>query len=168
MLIAESMLPEFDHEMNLTRTMLERVPDESFDFTPHEKSYTLGRLAGHLATIPHWMVITLEETEFDVDPADGESWQPPVPTKRDEVLELFDRNVEQAREALAATTDEAMSVPWALKNRGEAIFEQPRVAVVRGMVFNHMIHHRAQLGVYYRLLDLPVPAIYGPSADEQG
>lgn len=167
MKIAESMLPEFDHEMALTRKMLERVPDASFDYAPHEKSYPLGRLAGHIAVIPHWLTTTLEETEFDVDPVDGEPWQPPVPASRDEVLEFFDQGRERAREALAAASDEQMMALWTLENHGETVFEMPRVAVIRGMVMNHMIHHRAQLGLYYRLLDLPVPAIYGPSADEE-
>lgn len=166
MTIAESMLPEFDHEMELTRKMLERIPDASFDFAPHEKSYPLGRLAGHLAVIPHWMVTALEEAEFDIDPPDGEPWEPPEPATRQEVLDFFDGNVARAREALVGTSDQEMSVRWKFKSGGETLVEMPRVAVVRSMILNHMIHHRGQLGVYYRLLDVPLPAIYGPSADE--
>lgn len=166
MTIAESMLPEFDREMESTRKMLDRLPDASFDFVPHPKSYPLGRLAGHLVGILDWMVTVLEEGEFDIDPPEGEPSEPPEPATRQEALELFDESVARARRALVGTSDEEMFAAWRLESGGRTLVEMPRVAALRSTILNHMIHHRGQLGVYLRLLDVPLPAIYGPSADE--
>ncbi len=168
-MISQSLLPEFDHETANTRKTLERVPDDKPDFKPHPKSMSLARLAGHLAELPMWATMTLGQSELDLNPP-GSS-QPPqayVMSSRAEALARFDEHVKQARELLASTTDEAMMQPWTLKNGGQTVMSMPRVAVLRGFVMSHMIHHRAQLGVYLRMNDVPVPSIYGPSADEGG
>ena len=164
--IADSILPEFDHEMANTRKTLERVPDDKFAWKPHEKSMTMGHLAGHLAQMPGWGKDTLTTESFDVAPVDGPPVQPSQPKNRQEVLALFDKGVAEVRAALAAAKDDQLLKPWSLLAGGKPIFTMPRIAVIRGMILNHSIHHRAQLGVYLRLNNLPVPAIYGPSADE--
>jgi uncharacterized damage-inducible protein DinB len=165
--ISQSLLPEFDMELANTRKTLERVPEGTPDFRPHEKSMTLARLAGHVAEIPMWAIMTLEKDEFDADPAVAPI-QAYVMTSRKEMLSKFDEETKKARAALASTSDEAMMKTWTLKNGARTIMALPRVAVLRSFVMNHMIHHRAQLGVYLRLNGVPVPSIYGPSADEGG
>jgi uncharacterized damage-inducible protein DinB len=164
--IADSILPEFDHEMSNTRKTLERVPDDKFAWKPHEKSMTLGRLSGHLAEMPGWGIYTLSSESMDLAPVDGPPVQSPQPKNRQEVLALFDKGVAEMRAALAAAKDDQLLKPWSLLAGGKPIFTMPRIAVIRGMILNHGIHHRAQLGVYLRLNNLPVPALYGPSADE--
>lgn len=166
MRIAESMLPEFDHEFALTRKALERVPEDKFDYKPHEKSMSMGVLAAHLAESPGWGVMIAEQDSFDVAPKDGPKWEPFAPKTKEEVLAKFDESTEATRKALASCSDESMMQPWSLLVSGKAEFTMPRVAVLRSMVFNHNVHHRAQLGVYLRLNDIPVPSTYGPSADE--
>lgn len=160
------LLPEFDMEMDNTRRTLERVPDDKFGWKPHEKSGTLGWMAGHVATIPQWAKITMEQDSLDLAPAGGSNFVPPKPTNRKELLEIFDKNRAEARAALAAG-DATYAEPWALLMGGKQLFSEPRSAVLRRMVFNHIIHHRGQLTMYLRLLNIPVPALYGPSADEQ-
>jgi len=166
MMISQSMLPEFDQEMANLRKTLERVPEGKPDFRPHAKSMTLCQLAGHLAEIPTWATMTNAYDEFDVSPANGPKYEPYLMTSRAELLAKFDADLKQARESLAATTDERMMATWTLKNAGETVLAMPRVAVFRSFVMNHMVHHRAQLGVYLRMNDVPVPGLYGPSADE--
>jgi uncharacterized damage-inducible protein DinB len=168
MTISQSMLPEFDVEMANTRKTLERVPEGNPDFRPHPKSMTMARLAGHVAEIPRWASMTLEQDELDMQPAGGPSYAPFVMTTRAEALAKFDEQSKKAREALAAATDEVMMQTWTLKNAGQVILAMPKVAVMRSFVMNHLVHHRAQLGVYLRMNDVPVPSIYGPSADERG
>ena len=163
----DTVLPEFDMEMDNTRRTLERIPDDKFSWKPHEKSGTLGWMAGHVATIPQWAKITMEQDSLDLAPAGGSSFVPPKPANRKEVLEIFDKSRAEARAALAAASDAAYAKSWALLMGGRELFREPRSAVLRRMVFNHMIHHRGQLTVYLRLLNVPVPALYGPSADEQ-
>jgi len=160
--ISQSILPEFDHEMANTRKSLERVPEDKFSFKPHAKSMTLGGLATHLATINHWAEAIFGLDSFDVSTA------PPNPEfkTRAEVLASFDKTTAVARKAIADSTDAHFMKPWTLKAGSNTIFTLPRVAVVRSFLLNHNIHHRAQLGVYLRLNDVPVPSIYGPSADE--
>jgi uncharacterized damage-inducible protein DinB len=165
--ISEILLAEFDHEMANTRRTLERVPDGKFDWKPHDKSFSFKQLAGHLANIPNWAAVTCKEDSFDVSPG-GKHVETPEPNTTAELLSMFDENVRTAREVLAATTDEQFAQPWSLLVNKETLFTMPRSAVLRGMIFNHAIHHRGQLTVYLRLNDLPVPALYGPSADEQG
>jgi uncharacterized damage-inducible protein DinB len=166
MAISQSLLGEFDHEMANTRKTIERVPDGKFDWKPHTKSMTMGRLAGHIALIPTWAKMTLETKEFDMNPPDGQQVQMPELKTKSEILAAFDQGVPIARAAIAGSSDEELMQTWSLLNGGQTIFALPRVAVLRAMIMNHMIHHRAQLGVYLRMNDVPVPAIYGPSADE--
>ena len=165
--INQSFLPEFDHEMATTRKALERVPEDKFDWAPHPKSMKLGILATHLAHMPGWVKETVEKEALDVAPG-GKQMDMPKANNRKELLALFDKNVAAGRAALAAANDDAHWMkPWALQSNGQTLFSMPRVAVVRTFVLNHSIHHRAQLGVYLRLNDVPVPSTYGPSADEQ-
>ena len=161
--INQAFLGEFDMEMANTRKTLERIPEDKFDWAPHPKSMKLGALAQHLCEMTGWTKDTIEKDEVDVA-----GYQPPAPLKtRKEVLALFDKNVVSARAALAAANDDATWMkPWTLSQGGKPLISMPKVAVMRGFVFNHIVHHRAQLGVYLRLNDVPVPSIYGPSADE--
>lgn len=164
MTIAENLLPEFDREMGITRRLLERVPDGQFAWKPHEKSMTLGRLAEHLAELPQWLLITIKDSGIDMATARPPEYRSPA--TRAAVLEMFDKNVAAAREALSGRTDAEMMAPWKLKHQGKEIFTMPKAVVARGFVMNHMIHHRGQLMVYLRMLGVPVPSIYGPSGDE--
>ena len=166
MTIAQSMLPELDHEAANTRRLLERVPDEIFGWKPHDKCGTTQWLVSHLASLPGWACSTLETSEFDFAPVGGEPVKLPTYATTAEAVAAFDGFVAAARELLAKTSDEALLEPWALLKGGEVMFKMPRVAVLRGFILNHLIHHRAQLGMYLRLKDIPLPAIYGPSADE--
>ncbi|MBK9373913.1 MAG: DinB family protein [Holophagales bacterium] len=165
--IATSLLPEFDLEMANTRKVLERVPEADFAWRPHAKSFSMGELAGHVASIPGWMTSTLVDDAFDVSPGGVPASFPKAATVK-EAVAMFDEGVPAARAALEAASDAAFLESWSLLASGEPLFTMPRVAVVRSFVMNHLIHHRAQLCVYLRLKDVPVPALYGPSADEQG
>ena len=160
--ISQGLLPEFDHEMASTRKSLERVPDDKLDFKPHSKSMSLGALATHLATINHWTEAIIGTDTFDV----GDAPRNPELKSRAEILAAFDANAATARKLIAGATDAHLLKPWSLLSKGQTIFTQPRAGVLRGFIFNHSVHHRAQLGVYLRLNDVPVPSIYGPSADE--
>ena len=162
MAIKDALLPEFDHEMAVTRKVLARVPEDKFAWQPHEKSMTLGRLAGHLAEIPGWAKETLTMDSLDM----GGDHTPDIPKTRADVLAKFDKLVSVARGIIDSTTDAVFISPWTLKNKGQEIFTMPKIAVVRGWVFNHNVHHRGQMSVYLRLTGVPVPSIYGPSADE--
>lgn len=166
MTIAQSMLPEFDHEMAQTRKVLACVPEGKNDFRPHAKSMTLGRLAGHVAELPWWTVETIDQTELDLAPVGGKPYPRFIFTTRADTLKTFDDNVAAARSALAKATDADLMVTWSLKGGGKTLLSLPRIAVFRSMVMNHIIHHRAQLGVYLRLNECAVPGMYGPSADE--
>ncbi len=162
----EALLPEFDQEMANTRKTLERVPEQKLGWKPHEKSGTMGWLATHLANIPTWVNKTIDTDSLDLAPG-GVSVGPMPPAKsRKEVLETFDKNVAAARAAIAQASDAHLVKPWSLLFGGKTMFTLPRIAVLRSFVMNHSIHHRAQLGVYLRLNNVAVPAIYGPSADE--
>jgi uncharacterized damage-inducible protein DinB len=166
MTYAETVLPEFDQEMAKTRKVLERIPEDKLDWQPHPKSHTIGWNANHLANLPDWLVNTLATPSLDIAPVDGKRFQLPNFASRKEILEMFDRNVTAARAAILAATDEDMAGMWTLLQAGNPIFTMPRSAVVRMLVLNHMIHHRAHLCVYLRLNDIPVPGMYGPSGDE--
>jgi uncharacterized damage-inducible protein DinB len=166
MTYAETVVPEFDQEMANTRKVLERIPDDKLDWQPHPKSHTIGWNANHLANLPDWLVQTLIKPSLDIAPVGGQPYAFPKLTSRKEILELFDRNVAAAREAITAAKDEDMRSMWTLSRAGNPIFTMPRSAVVRSVVLNHMIHHRAHLCVYLRLNDIPVPGMYGPSGDE--
>ncbi|HAF16412.1 MAG TPA: damage-inducible protein DinB [Blastocatellia bacterium] len=165
MAIGKSLLPEFDHEMANTRKTLERVPDEKFNWKPHDKSFPMGNLATHLANLPSWGTLTLSSDSFDLAPA-GQPVKTPELNSTQAVLAKFDENVAATRAAIAGAEDEDLFKPWTLLSNGNTILTLPKIAVLRSFVMNHMIHHRAQLGVYLRLNDIPVPSIYGPSADE--
>lgn len=167
MSIAQSLLPEFDHEMATTRKMLEVVPEGRNDWKPHDKSMTLGRLAGHVAELPGWGQVTLEETELDFAPVGKPAFKPGVFTTRAETLKTFDAAVTATRAALMKASDADLMVNWTLKSGGNTLLSMPRIAVLRSFVLNHIVHHRAQLGVYLRLNDVAIPGSYGPSADEK-
>ena len=167
MALKDVLLPEFDHEMSVTRTLLERVPDDRGDWRPHARSMSVGELALHLANIPNWMVMALERHQYALTPPGA----PPEAPRRFEgasrIVAAFDTAVAKARSALSQTADEAFREPWSLKDGGAVRMTLPRAAVVRSFVLSHMIHHRGQLSVYLRLLDVPVPAVYGRTADTQ-
>jgi uncharacterized damage-inducible protein DinB len=166
MSIAQSFLSEFDHEMANTRRTLERVPVDKFEYKPDPKSMSLGNLANHVSQIPGYATVTMTTDSFDVAPKSGEGPKMVVATSREQLLAEFDKNVAAGRAAIAACSDERMMQQWQLLAGGNVIFDMPRAGVIRALVMNHMIHHRAQLTVYYRLNGIPVPALYGPSADE--
>jgi uncharacterized damage-inducible protein DinB len=162
MTIAESILPEFDHESANTRKMLEAVPDDHLDFKPHEKNWPMAGLITHIARIPNWGLETMRTESLDYT-----NYTPPPAVKsRNEALEMFDRFTAETREAIAAAPDETFFKDWSLSANGQTFFTMPRLAVLRSFVFNHAIHHRAQLGMYLRLCGAKVPGMYGPSADE--
>ncbi len=161
-MIAQSFLPEFDREFATLRTHLERIPDQP-DFQAHEKSMTLSKLAAHAAEVVTWVGVTLNTDELDFEAGE---YTPAAMTTRDALLETFDANVAAARETLASASDEKMMGDWTMRSGDTIHATMPRMAVVRVWVLNHMIHHRAQLGVYLRLLGVPVPQSYGPTADE--
>lgn len=163
MALTDMLLPEFDHEMAGTRKMLERVPDAHLAWKPHARSYSLGELATHVAMLPWWGSVTLGQSEFDM--AAGTT--PPPATSHVEILKTFDANVAGARAALVGKTDAELMAPWTLKRGAQTIFSMPKASVWRSFVMSHLVHHRAQLGVYLRMKDVPLPSLYGPSADEQ-
>ena len=166
MRLSETLLPEFDHEMANTRKTLERVPEEKFNWRPHEKSMTMVNLASHLANLPSWVNHTIEKDSLDLAPQDAPPLQTSPARSPEEAVEMFDQNVAAARVALAGASDEELLKPWTLLHGGNVVMTLPRISVLRSFVMNHNIHHRAQLGVYLRLNDVAVPSIYGPSADE--
>ena len=162
MSLAQSLLPEFIHELGNTRKTLARVPFDKGAFQPHPKSMTLLALAGHIANVPSWANFTLRTPSLDL----GTVAPNQAPASQEDMLATFDAGASSALEALAATTDEELHAPWTLSMGERVFFTMPRIAVLRSMVFNHLIHHRGQLTVYLRMNDIPVPALYGPSADE--
>ncbi|HEY7234437.1 MAG TPA: DinB family protein [Gemmatimonadaceae bacterium] len=161
MSISETLLPEFDHEMATTRRVLERVPTDKGQWKPHEKSFSLGHLAQLVSWMPGWIAQTLTETELDLKGSAGYSYE-----KTEDLVTKFDKNVKAARAAIQASRDADYRVEWALKFGDRVAFKQPRAEVVRQHI-NHLVHHRGQLTVYLRLIDVPVPSIYGPTADER-
>jgi uncharacterized damage-inducible protein DinB len=167
MRISDALLPEFDQETATTRKVLERCPEEKFDWRPHPKSWTMAELATHVARLPNWAVYTLTKSELDIAPPGQEPYSEPAIATSKELLEAFDSNVKAAREALAKTENDTFMGNWSLLAGGQTLFTMPRVAVIRSFVFNHGVHHRGQLSVYLRLNDVPVPQMYGPTADEK-
>jgi uncharacterized damage-inducible protein DinB len=163
MTFSQYLIPEFEEEMKNTRKILERVPDGKFDFQPHAKSMTLGRLASHVADLPGWGSMTIDVDVLDMQPGT----KPYTAETRSELLADFDTKVADARAKIAAATDEHWAQTWTFKYGGQTIVAMPRSQVMRGMVMNHLVHHRAQLGVFLRLLDIPIPGMYGPSADDK-
>jgi uncharacterized damage-inducible protein DinB len=162
----QALLAEFDTEMPKTRNTLARIPDDKFDWKPHPKSSAMGALAVHIATMPGWLADTFASESFDFA-VGGKMFEMPTAKNRKELLALFDKGAASARAGLEKATDEQLMQTWTLLQNGQTVFAMPRAVVFRGMIMNHIIHHRAQLGVYYRLNDIPVPALFGPSADEE-
>jgi uncharacterized damage-inducible protein DinB len=160
MSIAETLLPEFDQEMAITRRVIERVPDDNPDWKPHPKSFSIAHLAQLLAMLPGWIAQTLTTTELDLADGGGYSVQ-----SRDALLRTFDENARKSRDAIAASKDSDFDEPWSLKMKEHVLFTMPRGVVVRQHI-SHLSHHRGQMTVYLRLLDVPVPSVYGPTADE--
>ena len=163
MSMCEALAAELQQEAKTTRRLLERVPEASFGWKPHEKSMTLGQLAGHVAQLPTLIVPALTEDELDFAVA---GWKPFSPQSTAELVEQFDANISAAAETLKSQAEERMGETWKLKSGDHVLFEMPRAMVVRFVGLNHIVHHRGQLSVYLRLLDVPLPSIYGPSADE--
>jgi len=164
--LSDLFLSEFDHEMETARKTLERIPEDKLSWKPHEKSMPLGRLAGHVAELAGWAVPAIEQDFLDFRPPGQAPFQPTIATSRKQVLDILDKNREQSRRAIAGASDEHLMKNWSLLSGGQTIFTMPRFAVLRSFCLNHLIHHRAQLGVYLRLNNIPVPSVYGPSADE--
>lgn len=162
MAMKDALLPEFDHEMAVTRKVLDRVPDDKLGWSPHAKSMSFGRLATHVAELPSWVKETLTRDGIDLT---GEHGSEPL-TSRAAILAKFDAMVAAARPLIESASDAQFSAPWTLRSGGHEVFTMPRFAVLRSFVLSHAIHHRAQLALYLRLNDIPVPSIYGPSADE--
>jgi uncharacterized damage-inducible protein DinB len=163
MSISATVLPEFDREMATTRTMLERVPDTRAEWTPHAKSWTMGELASHIGSLPWVGLVAMESDELDVDPPEGS--RTPRFDSTANLIRTFDENVRKARAAIESASDSDMMEPWTLRRGGKTMWTLPRAAVLRSFILSHMIHHRGQLSVYLRLNDVPLPPVYGPSAD---
>jgi uncharacterized damage-inducible protein DinB len=160
-----ALLSEFDDEVASTRRLLDRVPDAAFAWRPHERSMSLGELATHLAHIPRWGVSILERDGYDLE-LDSKG-HAPAETSRAAVLETFDRHTSDVRRALVARLDAELEAPWALRRAGHLVMSMPRGSALRRFVLNHLVHHRGQLTVYLRMHDVPLPPLYGPTADER-
>lgn len=158
----ESLLSELEQELTNTRRTLERVPTDKFDYKPHQKSGTMGWLAGHIANIPMWGAMTLETENLKMDNMEPE----PVPPNTEALLSTFDANAAKFRDLLKTASNELLMSNWSMEFQGKTIMSMPKIAVLRAMILNHGVHHRGQLTVYLRMNDIPVPALYGPSADE--
>jgi uncharacterized damage-inducible protein DinB len=167
MRIGQAMVPEFDMEMANTRKVLERIPDEKLDWKIHDKSNTVGWVANHLADIPGWIDMAISHDSLDVEPVAGQAYKMPAEESTEAILALFDSNVAKARPLLENVEDAALHETWKLLKQGTEIMAMPRIAVLRTWVLNHSIHHRAHLCVYLRVNDIPVPGLYGPSADDE-
>jgi uncharacterized damage-inducible protein DinB len=161
--ISQMLLPEFDNEMASTRKLLANLPEDKLDYQPHPKSMKLGRLAAHIAEMPAWIAALPGSENLEI-PAD---WKPHVATSKAQLLSFFDENVAKGRAALGQLSDDELQQPWSLIFGGHKAFTLPKGVVIRNVVMNHVIHHRGQLGVYYRLNDVAVPGMYGPSADDK-
>lgn len=161
MSIADTLLPEFDQEMATTRRLLERVPTEKGTWKPHPKSFSLGHLTQLVSGMPGWITNAVTETSLDLGAYPGYSYE-----KTEALLKVFDKHVKEARKAIASAKDSDFQVPWSLKNGSQVFFTAPRAVIVRQTI-NHLVHHRGQLTVYLRLIDVPIPSIYGPTADEK-
>ncbi|MBI1874432.1 MAG: DinB family protein [Acidobacteria bacterium] len=168
MAIKDALLPEFDHEMGTTRRLLERLPEDKLSWQPHPKSWNLGQLASHLVNIPLWSQTILNESSFDLASRDEspEAQQSRTVSSRQHALQLLDENVARTRASLASKSDAELLAIWTLTRAGQEIMTVPRIAAFRSFVLNHLIHHRGQFSVYLRMNNVPLPPIYGPTADE--
>ncbi len=165
-MIGQSLLAELDQEMATTRRIFERLPDEAFSFKPTEKSGSLGWTAAHIAQMLEWGAVTMQTDSIDVNPPGGSGYQPAQASGQADLLAQFEKGRDAFRAALANATDADFMKPWSLLNGGQTVFTMPRVACLRGMIMNHIIHHRGQITVYMRLKGIPIPSVYGPSGDE--
>lgn len=163
--LSELLLPELDNELTITRTVLERVPDNDPDWKPHPKAFSIAHLAQLVARLPAWVRLTMKETELDLAPKDGPRFAGYSNESTATLLAEFDRNAADARAVIREATDADFDVPWTLKQGGAAVLTMPRYRILRSMVLNHLVHHRAQLGTYLRIVDVAVPEMYGPTAD---
>jgi len=164
MALNQALIAELQYEAASTRKLLERVPENHFDFKPHPKSMVMDYLSIHIAEIPTWLEPTINADEIDFGTMD---YKPPTAKNNAELLKIFDESLKIGVAALEKADDANLMHNWAGKNKGVVVFEMPRIQVIRSMIFNHLYHHRGQLTVYLRLLDVPLPGIYGPTADEQ-
>ncbi|MFK7777326.1 MAG: DinB family protein [Gimesia sp.] len=167
MTIAETLLPEFDREMASTRKTIERIPNDKLDWKAHPKSRTMGWVGSHLAEIAGWVEGILTQDSWDIAPESGESYQAPQFDSLQDILDFFDANVAAGRKCIGTTSDEEFAKSWSLLSGGQALIIMPKAGVIRTWILNHSIHHRGHLCVYLRLNDIPVPALYGPSGDEE-
>ncbi len=161
--MSNAMVQEFTHEAATTRKLLDRLPEDKMSWQPHEKSMTLGRLAGHLAEIAEWGGTIVNDDLFDMDAGE---YKPKEFATKKEVLECFDASVEEFKKTLSGKSDEHLMKTWKMKAGGEVMLEMPKVACLRSFVLSHAVHHRGQFSVYLRENNVPIPSIYGPSADE--
>ncbi len=164
--IKDLLLPEFDNEIAVTRRVLERVPNDKGEWKPHPKSFPMAHLAQLVARLPGWTTMMMKQTEIDIAPKDGPKFPGYSIETTETLLKEFDKNAADARTALAAAQDEDFDVPWTLNRAGVKMMTQSRYQMLRSMVLNHLVHHRAQLGLYLRMVDEKVPQMYGPTADE--
>lgn len=164
--LRDLLLPEWDAEMSATRRVLERLPEARFGWKPHAKSWPAGHLAGHVANIAEWGVLTLTRDAFDLQPPGAPPHELQPPRTQAELLARLDAAAAAARAALAGCSDERLHQPWSLQIGGQAFRTWPRYTALRQFVLNHHVHHRGQLTLYLRLLDVPLPSVYGPTADE--
>ena len=164
MLIADALIQELEQEAATTRQLLERVPDDKLGWKPHEKSMPMGRLATHIAELPGWGKLTIEQDVLDI----SKGFTPVILDSVAGIVDTFDKSTAAFKELLARTPDEEFMKMWAMQYQGKEVFSAPKIAVVRNMVMNHIVHHRGQLTVFLRLNDVPLPMTYGPSADETG
>ena len=162
--LSKLFLEELEREAANTRKMLERVPVEKGDWQPHEKSFPIGRLATHIAEIPGWMSLIISADELDFG---NMKYTPPVVNTNEDLLKVFQENLDIAKKELANADDSKYDDKWSMRHGDQVYFTLPRHEIVRSWVLNHVVHHRAQLGVYLRLMDIPVPGMYGPTADDQ-
>ena len=164
MSVSQTLFAEFDQEMTNTRKLLERVPEGNWDYKPHPKSMTLGRLATHIAEIPHWAQTVIKDSVFEMPSG---PYVPKTAASREDLLKTFDGHVAAARALVSAVSDAELTATWTMKAGGQEVMSLPKAMVWRTMVMNHAIHHRGQLSVFLRENDVPIPSIYGPSADER-
>lgn len=163
MALYEPLLNELLHEAKSTRKMLELVPEDKFSWKPHEKSMTMGELASHLAEMPYYAYVTVEQDVLDFATSD---YKPKTAATNAELLQIFDENLAKATQSLKNASDEKLLANWKMQAGDVVYMDMPRTQVLRGFVLNHNIHHRGQFSVYLRLNDIPLPSVYGPTADE--
>jgi len=165
--LAELYLPDFDQEMANTRRVLERIPTEKFDYSPHGKSWKMGGLATHVANLPTWATLMIDNDSFDIAPPGQPPMRAPEQKSTEELLAYFEKNSKSARASIESASDDLLQGEWTLLAAGNKILSAPRFRLLRNFVLHHLIHHRAQLTVYMRVNDIPLPGLYGPTADER-